>query len=275
MKDILAEVDPGSKIALFLDYDGTLVPIRKTPEQAILAASRKHFLERLGRKAFVCVVSGRSLADIRKVAGISGISYIGNHGLEILHRGQRWTHPLAETVRPDLGEVLRSIRRETSAWPGILIEDKGLTGSIHYRLLPASLATELRRITKNGVSRRPRELRWTSGKKVFEIRPRVDWDKGRGVHELLRRLAMRPPATRIYIGDDQTDEDAFRALGRKDITIRVGRGGLSHARHRLRSVTGVWEFLEALLARLELPGDSQKKPSSERRSGGKDLLRHP
>ena len=240
-------------ILLFLDYDGTLVPIKKAPELAVLRASRRRLLERLSRKAFVCIVSGRSLADIQKLASIKDIAYIGNHGLEISYRGREWIHPKAKRIKPVLNNVLERIRRKTGDWPGLLVENKGLTGSVHYRRLAAPLPKKLRDITEYEVQLRSGELKLTEGKKVYEIRPNVDWDKGKGVQELIRWLDIKQPALRIYIGDDQTDEDAFRALGRHDISILVGKRQDSYASSRLPDVAAVWKFLGALLPMIVPP----------------------
>ena len=247
MRDILQEITRGRRLFLFLDYDGTLVPIKKAPERAVLRSSRRRLLERLSQNIFVCIVSGRSLADIQKLAATKNIAYIGNHGLEISCRGRRWTHPEAKRIKPVLKDVLERIRRKTGDWPGLLVEDKGLTGSIHYRRLAVPLPKKLREITEHEVRLRNRELKLTEGKKVFEVRPNIKWDKGKGVRELIRWLDVKQPALRIYIGDDQTDEDAFRALGRNDITIFVGKRRDSQARSRLPDVSAVWKFLGALL----------------------------
>jgi len=258
MKDILQDITRARRIFLFLDYDGTLVPIKNAPELAVVRPSRRRLLEQLSQNAFVCIVSGRSLVDIQKLASIKNIAYIGNHGLEISYCGREWIHPKARRIKPVLKNVLERIRRRTRDWPGLLVENKGLTGSIHYRRLAAPLPKKLRDITEHEVGLRSRELKLTEGKKVFEIRPNIEWDKGRGVRELIRWLDVNEPALRIYIGDDQTDEDAFRALCRNDITILVGKRLNSHARSRLPDVQAVWKFLGALLP-MTLPPPFKKR----------------
>jgi trehalose-phosphatase len=247
MRDILQKIIRGRRLFLLLDYDGTLVPIRKAPELAVLRASRRRLLERLSQNAFICIVSGRSLVNVQKLAAIKDIAYIGNHGLEISYRGRRWIHPEAKRIKPVLKNVLERISRKAVDWPSLLVENKGLTGSIHYRRLAAPLPKKLRDITEHEIGLRSRELKLTEGKKVFEIRPNIEFDKGRGVRELIRWLDVKQPILRIYIGDDQTDEDAFRALRRNDITILVGKRRNSHARSRLPNVQAVWRFLGALL----------------------------
>jgi trehalose-phosphatase len=112
-------------------------------------------------------------------------------------------------------------------------------------------------MVKHEVRLRNRELILTEGKKVFEIRPNIDWDKGKGVQRLSRWLEIKRPALGIYIGDDQTDEDAFRAMGRDDITILVGSRRDSIACSRLPDVAAVWKFLSALLT-ISAPPPSKK-----------------
>ncbi|HSA94670.1 MAG TPA: trehalose-phosphatase, partial [Acidobacteriota bacterium] len=140
------------------------------------------------------------------------------------------------------------IRRKTQDWPGLLVEDKGLTGSIHYRRLTTPMPKELRDLVVREVRMRHEELHLTEGKKVLEIRPHLEWDKGTGVLKLSRWLGIKRPDLRIYAGDDRTDEDVFRALGRNAITIRVGKTKDSLARFHLPDVDAVWEFLSALLS---------------------------
>jgi trehalose 6-phosphate phosphatase len=248
MTSIQRQITARKRIFLFLDYDGTLVPIKKEPGLAVLTASKRRLLERLSRTLFIGIVSGRSLADIQRTVSIEDIAYVGNHGLEISCRNRGWVHPGAKRIKPVLRTVLRRIRRKTQDRPGLLVEDKGLTGSIHYRRLTTPLPKELRDLVEREVRLRHGELLLTEGKKVLEIRPRIDWDKGAGVLKLSRWLGINRSDLRIYAGDDRTDEDAFRALGGNAITIRVGKPKDSSARFHLPDVAAVWEFLSALLS---------------------------
>jgi trehalose 6-phosphate phosphatase len=246
MSGMLEAARGAGRLLLFLDYDGTLVRIRKTPEQAVLGPRRKRFLERLARRTFVCVVSGRSLGDVRRLAAARGVAYVGNHGLEIADGRWRWVHPEASRLKPVLAAALADVRRAARGFPGVFVENKGLTGSVHYRLMAARRYPELKRIVAGEIGKRGLDLKMTEGKKVFEVRPRVPWDKGKGVREILRRRGAKPPAVSVYIGDDRTDEDAFRVLGRRDITVLVGPRRPTLARFRLDGVPEVWRFLRAL-----------------------------
>ncbi len=264
MTDLVQRIKPGNRIFLFLDYDGTLVPIKRTPEMARLHPLRRQFLKSLGKKMSICIVSGRSLAEIQRLVAIEGIGYVGNHGLEISFNQRIWVHPEAKKIRPVLQRTLKKIQSKTRHWPGVLVEDKGLTGSIHYRRLPSAYWLPLKKIIQTEVGSRGKELRLTSGKRVFEIRPNLDWNKGSAIVKLLRGSGVRDMPLLIYIGDDQTDEDAFRRLGKKDVTIRVGRKKTSQAYYRLVDVNHVWRFLKKLFDLKSRPKTAiLKKPSGD------------
>jgi len=123
----------GPCLLLFLDYDGTLVPIRKTPELARLHPSRRRLLARLAERQFVSLVSGRSLADLKKIVALEHVAYIANHGLEMSYKNRTWVHPRAEGTKSALRSALKRIRTETKDIQGVLVEDKGATASIHFR----------------------------------------------------------------------------------------------------------------------------------------------
>ncbi|MCX6563323.1 MAG: trehalose-phosphatase [Candidatus Aminicenantes bacterium] len=144
---------------------------------------------------------------------------------------------------PALGQLLKRIEAQTERFPRLLIENKGVTGSVHFRRLNPVLVAPLRRIVADEVRRKAGAFVVTEGKKVLEIRPELDWGKGMGIRKLMRWLPREPEALRIFIGDDRTDEDAFRALGGDSITIHVGRGRATRARYRLPDVEHVWAFL--------------------------------
>jgi trehalose-phosphatase len=250
MREILRMIKPGQRLLLFLDYDGTLVPIQRSPDRAVLSHRRKRFLEDLSERMFVCIVSGRSLADVRRCVGIERLAYIGNHGLEARWGRRTWVHPLAKKRRPALARLLKRIEARTTRFARLLVEDKGLTGSVHFRRLDPALVEPLRRIVADEVLREGRAFIVTEGKKVLEIRPNIDWDKGVGIRKLMRWLPRERGELRIFIGDDQTDEDAFLALGGDSITIHVGHGRKTRARYRLADVPHVWTFLEHCLCLL-------------------------
>lgn len=236
---------PGPPLLLFLDYDGTLVDFRDVPPRAILSPSRRTLLRRLARKNWVCIVTGRSLAEIRRLVGLRDMAYIGNHGLEMQWDRRTWIHPRALGLRPALRDVLGRIEHRSRRIPGRRVEDKGLTASVHFRQMSPAARTRMRQILQAEMRAASQTFRLVAGKKVWEIRPRVSWDKGKAVSEIRRWLGTEKRALPVYIGDDRTDEDAFRELRADGLTFRVG-GGKTQALGRLRDVAAVWRFLGAL-----------------------------
>ena len=233
-------------LLLFLDYDGTLVPLRNDPREAALSAGRREILRGLSRRTFVCIVSGRSLDDVRARVRLPAVAAIGNHGLEIGFGSLRWRHPEAWAVRGELRRALAGIRRRLPRCPGLLVEDKGLTGSVHVRRVRRDRRPEVEAAVRDEVGRRRPSLMLTKGHCVYDIRPRVAWNKGLGVLRFVAGLEMRGRPLIVYIGDDETDEDAFRVLRGKGLTIRVGGTGPTLARFRLKSVREVWVLLRRM-----------------------------
>ncbi len=233
---------------LFLDYDGTLVPICKKPTLARLSSDTKKVLKDLSGKSFlsVGVISGRSLGDIRKMVGARDLFYAGNHGFEIFFKNRVWTHPELEGFTSRLKKVVRELHIRTRGIKGILVEDKKFTASIHYRNVTTHSPGSIRAIITEVLAPYPNAFTVARGKKVFEIRPLVEWDKGKAVERLTELLSIKSKLIRIYIGDDQTDEDAFRVLGKGDITIRVGSKKGSRAQYYCRGSSEVVTFLKML-----------------------------
>jgi trehalose 6-phosphate phosphatase len=163
----------GPSILLFLDYDGTLVSFKDTPLEAVLSPARKALLRRLAGKLRVCIVTGRSLAEIRRFVGLEELAYIGNHGLEMTWDGRAWVHPGALRLKPLVQDALRRIDARSAGWEGRLVENKGLTGSVHYRLLGPTLRKRMFRVVRREVEPAGRKLKIVAGAKVWEIRPGI------------------------------------------------------------------------------------------------------
>jgi trehalose-phosphatase len=244
-------------VLLLSDFDGTLTPIVDRPEQAILDQATGSLLAGLAQSAryTVGVVSGRALADLQSRVGIPGLQYAGNHGLEMAGPGTDFTHRKAIAQIADLQAVHLALREKLAAFPEILIENKGLTLSVHYRLA-ADEQVEAAREAFDAVLRAPcllGRLTVTTGKKVWEVRPVVAWDKGAAVAMLLKRARRRRPGASIgviYLGDDRTDEAAFRTVDEAGgIAIYVGPPPPETvARYRLPDSRAVQEFLGRLAA---------------------------
>jgi alpha,alpha-trehalase len=243
----------GRRLAAFLDYDGTLTPIVARPELAALPAETRGALRRLSTLATVAVVSGRALDDVRALVGLEDLHYAGNHGLEIRGPGgSSLSYEVGDEFVPALREAARRLGASASRVAGAWVEDKGRSLSVHYRQVAEQDVGGLERAVDAVVLADPL-LRKHHGKKVFEVRPRVEWDKGRAVVWLLEALGLGGPETLpLYVGDDVTDEDAFRALAGPGVGVRVGDSALpTWADYTLRDPSEVRRFLEVLAERLE------------------------
>lgn len=245
---ILSALYTRGAIALFLDYDGTLVPIRKKPSLAVLPKHIEQLLRRLSnhRRVSVTLVTGRSLASIKKVVSVNGLTIVANHGFQISYNKKSWIHPRAIAARPVLQEVYSNLENGLRSIPNVVVEDKQQTLTIHYRNVHSRRSTTLRRITKEVVAPHQGVVKVTAGKKVLEVRPDIEWGKGHGVRQVLKSFKGKPKPLVIYIGDDKTDEDAFGLLQENAITIRVGRGRNTLARYYVRTPREVQKALEEI-----------------------------
>jgi trehalose-phosphatase len=207
------------RLALFLDYDGTLTPIVERPEAAVLGEDMREVLRRLAARHPVAIVSGRDLEDVRARVGLEDVHYAGCHGFEIAGpRGNR-VHGAAAAAAPQLGAAADQVAHDIRGLPGVQLERKRFTLAVHYRRARAADVPAVRAALERAQARHP-ALRVTAGKKVLELQPDVDWDKGRAVLWLIETLGVED-ALPVYIGDDVTDEDAFRALAGRGLGIAV------------------------------------------------------
>jgi trehalose-phosphatase len=239
------------RVLLFLDYDGTIVSIRKRPSLALFSPAKRKLLEDLSKntRLSVGIVTGRSLKDIQRLVAVKDLFYIANHGLEISLAGSYWVHPRAERLRPYLKQIAPELRKSMRHIKGALLEDKGLTLSVHYRNVSSRLSKELLAIVTFVTNQYKGKFIVTHDKKVYEIRPNVDWDKGKAVLKLSSYLGRRG-APKIYIGDGRTDEDAFRVMRGGDVAIRVGYEKNSLASYYLKNPREVFTLLRHLAGAL-------------------------
>jgi trehalose 6-phosphate phosphatase len=239
-------------LAIFLDYDGTLTPIMSRPEQAVLSDSMRTVLRALATKLPVAILSGRDLDDVRQRVGIDAIVYAGSHGFDIA--GPRGLHrQMGTEFLPNLGVAEKELHDVLDRIPGAFVERKHFSIAAHYRNVKENEASKVEQAVKEVAGRHP-ELRRIDGKKVYELLPNVDWDKGKAVLWLLRTLDPGGEKDRpIYIGDDRTDEDAFRVLEleQRGVGIVVTEyPRQSAASYMLKDSNEVELFLLSLIARM-------------------------
>jgi trehalose 6-phosphate phosphatase len=243
------------QVVLFLDYDGTLVPISERPAHAVISPSTQNILRDLVRnkKTTVSIISGRVLKQVKGMVGVRGIYYAGCHGLEA--EDERF---LAHNLEADKTKIIiRDIRsrlikdlRKEKLLGFVDIEDKGLILGLHYRRVKKIQLDLVKRIFRRTVTPYviSRDIVIGRNKKVLEAGPDIDWDKGRYCKQFLKGIK---PSGRIvlpvYIGDDKTDETAFAALRQRGITVFVkGERKTSLAEYYLNSTSEVKKFLRYL-----------------------------
>ncbi len=237
-------------VYLFLDYDGTLTPIADTPDKALLPDGTRSLLRELSkvRGCRLAVISGRSLKDIKRMIGLEGIVYSGNHGLEIDGPKLKFESVVPPGFKKLIKDIKSALRIRLAGVDGLIFEDKGHTLSVHYRMADSRqmplVKSVFREITACHLA--GGKIKIKTGKMMLEVRPPIEWDKGRSVMWLLARqkfISPEEPVMPVYIGDDVTDEDAFSALGNRGLTVFVGKPGKSGAKYYLKDHNDVTKFL--------------------------------
>lgn len=248
LRRLVGTVLEANRTLLCTDFDGTLVPICADPDACRLGDELRSTLSSLHRppRMHVAVVSGRQLADVRLRVGIQALTYAGNHGLEIEGAGLSFRNPGAEACQDLVDTLATALREDIAAFRGTRLEHKGLSLTIHHRQAhPAVVATihdavaaTLSRVDGTG------RMRTHHGKCVLEIRPDVAWNKGHAVEWLGQQLRCGSER-RIFIGDDETDEDGFAAC-LDGVTIRVVDSAATTAARYLASQGEATAFLTML-----------------------------
>ena len=237
-------------IVLFFDYDGTLTPIVKKPEDAILSGEMKDVLKQCAEGFTVAVVSGRDMDNVKSLVDIDGIIYAGSHGFRISGPdGLYLEHENSLEMTPKFDHIENELNIALINSKGVQIERKRYAIAIHYRNAPEE---DLPAITQKveSIIALHHGFKKGEGKKVLEIKPDIDWHKGKAIIWILEKLgfADNPDIIPIYIGDDVTDEDAFRSIKNSGIGILVGfHDQPTAAAFHLKSVYQVKLFLENLL----------------------------
>jgi trehalose 6-phosphate phosphatase len=239
--EVIARIRDAEHRLLLLDFDGTLVRLRRHPDDVRFSARGRKILERLAvhEKLTIAVVSGRELQKIQNLVGVEGIRYVGLHGAE---RAGETTVP-SIAARQMVEAALKTAQTGLAGLRGIEIEDKRLSFAVHYRgARPPAIETASRVVADIAAASNDK-LRILCGKKVWELLPREFPGKGFAVLELFARLPEKKIA--IYFGDDETDEEAFSVLPGQ-ITVNVGGASNTHASFYVRSPSDVLNFLSRL-----------------------------
>ena len=251
--DLATERQP----AVFYDFDGTLSEIVEDPDSARLVDGAADALTSLSAACPVAILSGRDLADVRERIGLPGLWYAGSHGFELT--GPDGTHhqnPEAAASIPVLAGAATDLADQLGHIPGVVVEHKRFGVAVHYRNAARDRVSEVAAAVRTVGQRTA--LRVTTGREVIELRPNIDWDKGKTLHwvlDYIRDNEGAGPLLPIYLGDDITDEDAFDAVGDGGVAILVRHSDdgdrATAARYALDGPAEVREFTERLARRLE------------------------
>jgi trehalose-phosphatase len=253
--DIRQTAAEKAHIVTFLDYDGTLTPIVNRPEDAVLSDRMRDIIKWLAKKCMVAVISGRGLADVQERVGIDDIFYAGSHGFEIAgpggwheeYRGAKAFLPILDQAEKELQNFLIDIA-------GIQVERKRYSIAVHYRRVAGQDRQKVEERIQIVYQKYKQSLRISYGKCVYDFQAKIDWHKGKVLDWLLEFASLKPDDVfSLYIGDDITDEDAFRAIKDRGIGIIVREETrLTEACYALDSPAEVGVFLDSLAS--SLPG---------------------
>jgi trehalose-phosphatase len=239
----------GRPLALFSDFDGTLVEIDDAPFDIYPTAKLRDALTQIATatESRLAVISGRDLADLRPRVGVEAACYAGNHGLELV--GPDWAElaPGAEPYRAAMEPLIPQLEAAVRPYPGAWVQNKGLTASVHYRQMPPELAPTLNAAIACVVAPVAEQFQLRAGKMVLEVRPRLAWHKGSAAQFLIERwnFPSQTPPLALFLGDDLTDEDGFAAFP-DGVTILVGEPRATAARYHAENPEQIACFLHAL-----------------------------
>lgn len=245
---------------LMLDFDGTLAPIVKNPQATKLPGETKKLLIKLSKKQgfYLAIISGRSLKDLKKKVGLNSIIYGGNHGLEGEILKEKYCFSVPDKTFAALKVIRQQLHQITDQYTGVFIEDKRLVLSFHYRMAREK-APEVKLAVKEVLKPfiQDKVISITAGKMVFDICPKVDWNKGSFAKLIINKIRAQTKKSPlvIFIGDDTTDEDVFRVL-KNGITVKVDKNRNSGAQYSLKDTNEVFIFLQWMLTLVSLTASS-------------------
>jgi trehalose 6-phosphate phosphatase len=249
-----------SHVVLALDFDGTLAPIAPTPDLAALPRETSDVLASMADldRVSIAVVSGRAVSDLKSKVTFPAV-LVGNHGLEIEGPGFSFVHRRASALRPAVAQVCWDLRQIFEHLPGVRVECKVLSATVHHRGMPPELGIWVHEAAELAIRPYRRDLCTMPALAALEIRPRVAWNKGSAVRHLLAR-AGASRALVICAGDDRTDEDLFGAVP-DALSIKVGTQGATRARYLVPHPAALLHFLRLVDA------EFTRRPPTARRAG--------
>lgn len=262
----ILETISGKRLVIFLDYDGTLSPIVRDPDKAFMSDSMRATLREVAAKYTTSIVTGRTKEKVMDFVKLDNLVYAGSHGFDI--RGPQLEYVYANRFLPLLGAARQQLQEAIAGIKGCFLEDNKFSISVHYRQVDpedwAAVRQTVERVcgsveaaalqTPDAAGGAPAQLAVHGGKMVWEVRPKVEWNKGKAVMWLLRalKLADSPNVIPFYFGDDVTDEDAFGVLSGLGIGIMVrdieSQTRVTKASWSLRGPAEVQRFLQKLVA---------------------------
>ncbi|MDR9456949.1 MAG: trehalose-phosphatase [Salegentibacter sp.] len=249
----LFEIKGNRKITIFLDYDGTLTPIISDPDAAELPDDNRKIIAELSNITPVAIISGRDLKDLKSKIEIDTVIYAGSHGFDISGPdGLEMVHESEKEVTPALDEAEKRLKEQLKDIRGAKIERKKFAIAVHYRNVEQKDVQEVKDAVHKEADRQD-ILKTGSGKKVLELKPNIDWNKGYALDWLTEKLGWdKEKYLRIYLGDDITDEDGFEALRKDGVGVLVStHGEKTSASFALRNTKEVTRFLQHLKDRIK------------------------
>ena len=245
----------GRRVALFLDFDGTLSPIVPRPDDARISDSMRAAVAAVSAPCAVAVVSGRTLEDVRERVGLETVAYAGGHGLDFRSPdGEEWHHPDAPAFLGEIGVAEAELREHLAPYAGVEVERKRYSVAVHYRRANTAELPAIEYAVR-GVLDSHARLQELPGKMVHDLRPALPWNKGESVLWMIERLGGVRSVLPVYIGDDRTDEDAFAALDGIGAAIVVRDAAApTRAAYELAAPGEVQLFIERLAGALPRGG---------------------
>ncbi|XP_042390324.1 probable trehalose-phosphate phosphatase 6 [Zingiber officinale] len=259
--DVVA-ASKAKQMVMFLDYDGTLSPIVDDPDSAFMSEPMREAVRDVARHFPTAIVSGRCRNKVFNFVRLKELYYAGSHGMDIkgpsksTKKTTSKTNPVlfqpASEFLPVMDEVYNALVEKIKSVPGSRVENNTFSLSVHYRCVEEKIWNSLAELVRSVVNDYP-ELRLTVGRKVLEIRPSIEWDKGKALEFLLESIGFANcnNVFPVYIGDDRTDEDAFKVLRERGqgVGILVSKFAKeTNASYSLQEPAEVNKFLRQLVA---------------------------